>query len=505
MSNNATSHSNRKAALSPAAEAERLEALLCHLERLLPDDPTQRRDFREAILAVAPLCVRLNRLMPSHAEAVLPTLAKIGQPVDWCPDAYVLPDRAEDAPLGNTLEWTLGAVYVQAKATTLAARALDPQPGERVLDLAAAPGGKATHIANLMDNRGLLVCNEPRQKRMSALVGNLERCGVHNTVLTSVDGAQLARWFHNAFDRVLLDAPCSGDGIIAKSRGQLAYWSPTDARHKSQQQIGLLRAAFHMLRPGGNLVYSTCSLSTEENEDVLLGLLHRFGDIAQILPVDGQVGIQIEPARLHPDLAAKYPASFQQCIRIWPHEHQTEGGFVARIGKTAATTTNVVEADLDLEAGEYIPDADEMVAFLRQRWGFDLEIPAGQILDRGRRQMTLQPAVASKWAEQLPSFVRAGMRVSSVHGERIYLSQQTVGLWGDQFTERRVELDWPQVQALFAHNELTLPQPSPLRGEVVCSHGPWQICRGLVTDEGNHLVGYVPRGLRHQHLERLLP
>ncbi|MBT7858982.1 MAG: hypothetical protein HN712_01670 [Gemmatimonadetes bacterium] len=146
-----------------------------------------------------------------------------------------------------------------------------------------------------------------------------------------------------------------------------------------------------------------------------------------------------------------------------------------------------------------------MAQYLRERWGFELEIPSGQMLSRGHRTLTLQPSIATEWAEQLPSFVRAGMRVSSLHKERMYLSQQTVGLWGAQFTQRRVELDWPQVQALFADNEVGLKQPSSLRGEVVCSYGPWQVCRGLVVEDGHRLIGYVPRGLRHAQLERLLP
>lgn len=509
MSNNATSPRNRKAAMSPAQEAERLEALLCHLERLLPDDTADRQHFREAIVATAPLCVRVNGLLPSHSEAVRPLLESVGSPVAWCKDSFTLADRAPDAPLGNTLEVALGAVYVQAKATTLAARVLDPQPGESVLDLAAAPGGKATHIAGLMNNQGLLVCNEPKQKRMSSLVGNLERCGVHNCLLTGVDGAQLARSFHNAFDRILLDAPCSGDGIIGKSRGQLAYWSPEDAVHKSYQQVGLLRAAFHMLRPGGILVYSTCSLSTEENEDVLLGLLRRTGENAQILGIDGIPGIDSSTSSLRQDIASCYPESFRRCIRIWPHQHQTEGCFVARVGKQAATQGHVVEADLKLATQDYATDADQMGDYVQQKWGFSPEIPAGQQLVRGHRDLTLRPAVSEVIAETLPAFVRAGMRVGGLHKDHLFLSQQSVGLWGQSVSDRRIELTWEQVQKLFAHNQVDLPTrqspASQIRGEVICGYGPWQICRGVISREGDHLTGFIPRGLRHERIGRLLP
>ena len=193
-----------------------------------------------------------------------------GQSVPWCSEGFALPES--DTSLGQTIEHAMGAYYVQAKAPMLAVEVLAPQPGERVLDLCAAPGGKATQIAARMQNSGLLLANEPQRKRMPALVGNLERCGVANHVLTQAIGTMLTRYFPNFFDRILVDAPCSGDGIVRKDQNMLTYWSPQDAQHLAQQQKGLLRAAYQMLRPGGTLVYSTCSLSLEENEEVLLGL-----------------------------------------------------------------------------------------------------------------------------------------------------------------------------------------------------------------------------------------
>lgn len=452
--------------------------------------------------------MRLNPLIPV-APLLRDELALIGQRVEWCDDAFVL-DRPGPR-LGHCLEYRLGALYIQAKATTLAVEALDPRPGELVLDMAAAPGGKATQIAARMGNSGLLVANEPQSRRVAALVGNLERCGVHNAVVTKVSGTLLARHFHNCFDRVLLDAPCSGDGIVGKDHNMLRYWSPQDARAKAIQQIGLLRAAFHMLRPGGALVYSTCSLSTEENEDVVVGLLKRYGGQVRVEPIDG-----FEPAPLPAELAAQYPAELARVARIWPHLHQTEGGVVVRLTKSGDTEWQRVDGDLGEEIGAGAPDGvlagggpvrpdddARLRRALSEDWGIDLDIPLDQSMVSEHKHAALGPAKAEALREGLPGFVRAGMRVAAVHKEHLYLTQQAVQLWGGRAGLRCLELTWPQVEVLFRGDPLTLDRQTPLRGEVICRFGPWSICRALVARDGLTVQGYVPKALRTRDLERL--
>ena len=273
---------DRTASSRKAFDPAKLRALLGHIGHLLPDEQ-ERQAFYRSAHTPPPASLRLNTLQ-SQSQVLLPHLRQSGEGVPWCEEAFVLP--ASKKGLGQMLEHAMGAYYIQAKAPMLAVSVLAPQPGERVLDLCAAPGGKTTQIAAQMQNSGLLLANEIQSKRMPALVGNLERCGVANYILSQAPGAMLARYFHNFFDRILVDAPCSGDGIVRKDQNMLKYWSPQDAQRLAQQQIGLLRAAYHMLRPGGTLVYSTCSLSLEENEEVLLGLLRRYGQEVEIRPID---------------------------------------------------------------------------------------------------------------------------------------------------------------------------------------------------------------------------
>ncbi len=478
------------------AEQTRLEALLAHLERLLPE-VGQRAAFRRAALEAPPPTLRLNPLR-QQPRALGEWLRQHAEAVPWCNQAFVLADSEQR--LGRTLEHALGAFYLQAKAPSLAVEVLDPQPGERVLDLAAAPGGKATQIAARLGNSGLLVANEPAGSRLPALVGNLERCAVGNAVLSKAPGGLLARYFHNYFDRVLLDAPCSGDGVLCKDTRMLDYWSPEEAGHKAQQQKGLLRAAFHMLRPGGVLVYSTCSLSLVENEEVLSALLRRHGTHIEVLPVEGLV-----PAPLPPDLAARYPAAFARMGRVWPHLQRTEGAFVAKLRKGEATAWEVVEGDA-LEWEEAGDEAQAMAvrAALEERWGFELTLPEGQGLVLEGRHLAAEPRAAAGMRAHFPYFVRAGLHLARRQKEHYYLSQGMVALWGERMQGRRVRLEWPQVQTLFRGEVLVLDPPVAERGEVLCSFGEWTVCWGLIEEQGHRLRGMVPKWARKPNLERLL-
>ena len=481
----------------------RREALLSHLETILPN-PSQGRDFRSHMLEAPPACVRLNSLMP-QCDLMRPFMEALGAAVPWCADAFVLPPSANQG-VGKSLEFALGCLYIQAKATTLAVEALAPEPGERVLDLAAAPGGKASQIAARMNNTGLLVANEPSSRRLSSLVGNLDRCLVHNTVFTKTTGSLLARYFHNFFDRVLLDAPCSGDGILRKDQAVLEYWSVEDAIRKSGEQLGLLRAAFHMLRPGGALVYSTCSLSTEENERVLLGLLRTYGELVEIVAIDG---VELPPPLPRP-IADDYPTDFGRVVRIWPHLHETEGAFVAKLTKAGETTWREVSGDVSEALSSELKRGSDGTAtshidgraYVEEKWEFEMPVMPDQELAVEGRRLQLRPHGATA-LKSLPYFVRAGMRVAGIHKGHFYLTHQAVSAWGHRFGGPRIPLSWLQVLALFRGERAHLSDPTDHKGEAIFCFGPWTICRGLVEVDGRTLQGFLPGFLRSAELHTL--
>ena len=478
---------------TPPPRKAALQALLQYIGRLLPNDQ-ERAAFYQCAQTPPPASLRLNALQ-AQARPLRPHLHQRGQSVPWCREGFALPDG--NARLGQTIEHAMGAYYVQAKAPMLAVEVLAPQPGERVLDLCAAPGGKATQIAARMQNSGLLLVNEMQRKRLPALVGNLERCGVANHVLTQAPGTLLTRYFPNFFDRVLVDAPCSGDGIVRKDQSMLAYWSPHDAQRLAQQQIGLLRAAYAMLRPGGTLVYSTCSLSLEENEAVLLGVLRRYGDEVAILPIPA-----VAERPLPAVLASQFPAEFARCARIWPHRHDTEGAFVACLSKRAPTPSPEDAPAWDASTTDAA--ATEARRAIESRWGGVLPCPADQIFTLGNRHLCRQPALGPALQAQLPHFVRSGMRTARCHKGYYYLSQQTVALWGHRMQGPSVELSWPQLQDLFKGRPIECDPSTGLKGEVFCRFGPWTACRAIAREQGRRLEGMLPRALFRANLERLV-
>ncbi len=474
-------------------DPDKLQALLQYIGRLLPNDQ-ERAAFYRCSQTPPPASLRLNALQ-AQAQYVRPHLHQRGQSVPWCGEGFAWPES--DISLGQTLEHAMGAYYVQAKAPMLAVEVLAPQPGERVLDLCAAPGGKATQMAAHMQNSGLLLVNELQRKRMPALVGNLERCGVANHVLTQAPGAMLTRYFPNFFDRVLVDAPCSGDGIVRKDQNMLAYWSPQDAQRLAQQQKGLLRAGYQMLRPGGTLVYSTCSLSLEENEEVLLGLLRRYKEDVAILPIAAFAGPRLPDA-----LAAQFPPEFARGGRVWPHHHDTEGAFVACLSKR--TPTPSPEAPPAWDPSTTNPAAAASRRAIEERWTSTLPCPADQIFTLSNRHLCRQPALGPAIQAHLPYFVRAGMKVARPHKGYHYLSQQTVALWGHLMPGPSVELSWPQLQNLFAGRPIYCDPPTGLKGEIFCRFGPWTVCRAIAREEGRLLEGMLPRASFRARLDRLV-
>ena len=237
----------------------------------------------------------------------------LGDPVPWAKGCYFVEEGARPglSPLHEG-----GLYYLQEPSALSAVSALDPRPGERVLDLCAAPGGKSTQIAALMQGKGLLVCNEPVPSRAQILSRNIERMGVKNAVVTSAMPDQLAPRFPAYFDRILVDAPCSGEGMFRRQVEARDEWSENSPRGCADRQMEILEEAALMLAPGGHLVYSTCTFNDTENE----GVLRRF--------------LKIHPEfSLQPIALPGLPGGEKGYIHLYPHEICGEGHFISLLHK----------------------------------------------------------------------------------------------------------------------------------------------------------------------------
>ena len=194
--------------------------------------------------------------------------------VPWCKEGFFIEHiNKERRDIGNLMEHTLGYFYTQEAASMIPPIVLDPKEGDIVLDMAASPGSKTTQIASCMKNKGILVANDYTVDRMKPLSLNIQRCGITNCIITLMQG----QWFKNLnFDRILLDAPCSGTGTIRKSLKTLRVWNPYMVGRLAGTQKQLIETAFNNLKKDGTLVYSTCSLEPEEDEGVIDFLLKKF-------------------------------------------------------------------------------------------------------------------------------------------------------------------------------------------------------------------------------------
>ena len=239
----------------------------------------------------------------------------LGEPVPWARGAYFIEG---DARPGLSPLHEGGLYYMQEPSAMTAVSALCPQPGERALDLCAAPGGKSTQIAALMAGRGLLVCNEPVPSRAQILSRNVERMGVRNAVVTSALPDQLSPRFAGFFDRILVDAPCSGEGMFRRQIEARDEWSENAPRGCADRQLEILHEAARMLAPGGHMVYSTCTFNDTENE----GVLERF--------------LQAHPEfALVPFALPGLPRAEAGYLHLYPHEMRGEGHFVSLLQKRA--------------------------------------------------------------------------------------------------------------------------------------------------------------------------
>ena len=225
---------------------------------------------------------------------------------------------------GKSLDHVTGWVYSQEPSAMYVGEVVDPQPGERVLDLCAAPGGKSTHLISLMKDQGLLVANEIFRKRALILAENLERWGTRNTVVTNESPEKLEKQFPKFFDRILIDAPCSGEGMFRKEPAGIEYWNTDYPAECANRQQKIIASAIKMLKPGGILVYSTCTFAPEEDEQNASWILKNYSEM-QMEEVKAYPGMdhgRPEWADGNPELA--------KAIRLFPHHIKGEGHFVAK-------------------------------------------------------------------------------------------------------------------------------------------------------------------------------
>jgi 16S rRNA (cytosine1407-C5)-methyltransferase len=306
------------------------EPFIERLARIVPAD--RLGDCLASFAQEKPTAFRVNTLKRA-VEEVRDELEQAGfslQPVDWLPGALTI-DPGERRRLTETAAVAEGRIYIQGLSIMVAPLVLAPEPGERVLDLAAAPGGKTLQMAAMMQNQGEIAAVEPIRKRMYKLRANLRQHGVTIVKTFLTDGRSVGRKTPERFDRVLLDAPCSGEARFdQRDPSSWRNWGPRKIRECARKQKGLLRSALAALKPGGTLLYCTCSFAPEENEMVVDRVLAQLGEVLSVQPIELPFAGP-EPGLPHWDGKDLHPA-LAHTVRILP-DRQMGAFYLCKLAK----------------------------------------------------------------------------------------------------------------------------------------------------------------------------
>nr|WP_255498465.1 16S rRNA (cytosine(1407)-C(5))-methyltransferase RsmF [Citrobacter sp. NCU1] len=441
-------------------------------------------DFLAACQRPLRRSIRVNTLKIS-VSAFLELTAPYGwslTPVPWCEEGFWIErDDEESLPLGSTAEHLSGLFYIQEASSMLPVAALfaDGNKPERVMDVAAAPGSKTTQIAARMHNQGAILANEFSASRVKVLHANISRCGISNVALTHFDGRVFGAAVPEMFDAILLDAPCSGEGVVRKDPDALKNWSVESNLDIAATQRELIESAFHALRPGGTLVYSTCTLNRDENEAVCLWLKETWPEAVEFLPLDD----------LFPEATrALTPEGF---LHVFPQIYDCEGFFVARLRKTQ-TIPALPAPKYKVGNFPFTPVKAREAAQITQaanasglQWTEDLH------LWQRDKEIWLFPAAIEGLIGKV-RFSRLGLKLAETHNKGFRWQHEAVIALANPEHKNAFELS-PQEAEEWYRGRDVYPQTSPATDDVLVTFQHQPI--GLAKRIGSRLKNSYPREL----------
>lgn len=459
------------------------QAFLDEIAAILPKQ-LNMEDFVAACQRPLRKSIRVNTLKISVEQFVQRAQEKGWQlsPVPWCEEGFWIEADETIVPLGNTAEHMSGLFYIQEASSMMPVSALfntEEDQFDSVLDMAAAPGSKTTQIAAKMENHGVLVANEFSASRVKVLHANIERCGVRNASLSNYDGRVFGGWLPEQFEAVLIDAPCSGEGTVRKDADAMKNWSKESVISISDTQKDLIESAFHALKIGGTMVYSTCTLSIEENQQVCHHLKQSFGDAVEFESL-----VDLFPG-------AEKALTEEGFLHIFPQVYDCEGFFVARIRKVGSAPAPQVKKRLGkfpFEKASHKVQAD-VAKQLEQTLSISLPNDASVWLRD--KDVWLFPNALEPMLGEF-RFSRMGIKIAEAHknGYRWQHQVATALATGEEAISASLSVD--DAREWFMGRDVR-PEGQSGKGEVIVKLGDDVI--GLGKWVGNRIKNGLPREL----------
>ncbi len=440
--------------------------------------------------------IRVNRLKSSREE--LKTLLEDNyniatETIAAVPDALMITED-NGGLLGKTIEHILGLYYIQSLSSMLPPLVLNPTENEIVLDLCAAPGSKTTELGELMNNRGILISNEIQNDRLRMLVFNIERMNLVNTGVIHSKGELLSKVYADHFDKVLVDAPCSGLGIIQKKGEVGDWWSLDRAERLGELQMKLLIAAVKMTRPGGEIVYSTCTLTVEENEMVLDTVLRKY----PVETVDINLPFNAEDGIISYNGVSLNPA-LKKARRILPWQSGSEGFFIIKLRKTGETEPPEQILPRQRVTRFLGPKSMELIKKLEKLssiFGIDMDV-----FEKYRYYFRNNDIffISTDWGDKNPGlFERIGIKFGTVdRNNEIVLHTNAAQVLGDSITKSIYQLE-NQDELKFYLEGGTIKKDTGNYGQYVVKYKDLLLGTAIISKAG--IKSRFPRSRRTQEI-----